>query len=309
MSRTRGGGQRWEATDEERRVADAVSKPLTPKEVARVLLRSPGVVPEAIRIGVGAAAEGLWTSTGLKNLLNAERGQQALPDLVPGAAFYSPEQPFLDALLKCLGSEFTALDLGCGSGRIARHVAPQVRRLVCADVSRLMINRARTHLADHSNIDYRLVGGRSLGGLATATFDVVYAHAVFTLFDLVPALGLLDEVCRVLRPGGAAVISFKTIDRPLWAAQALTDTRLAMRRGRGAGRFRPYTTGQLEAMFELVGMPVVDRCSSDGDDPRGYVVLTGKSTRERLKAEELEGSADRLPRARVRNRDSGSNAL
>jgi SAM-dependent methyltransferase len=309
MSRTGGGGQRWEATDEERLVADAASKPLTPREVARVLLRSPRVLPEAIRIGVGAAAEGLWTSTGLKNLLNAERGQQALPDLVPGAAFYSPEQPFVDALLKCLRAEFTALDLGCGSGRIARHAAPHVHRLVCADVSRLMINRARTHLAEHPNIDYQLVGGRNLAGIATATFDVVYAHAVFTLFDLVPALGLLDEVCRVLRTGGAAVISFKTIDRPLWAAQALTDTRLAMRRGLGAGRFRPYTTGQLEAMFELVGMPVVDRCSSDGDDPRGYIVLTGKSTREQLKAEELGDAADRPPRERARNPDAASNAI
>jgi SAM-dependent methyltransferase len=296
MSRTMGGRLRWEATDEERRLADAVSKPLTPKEVARVLLRSPGVVPEAIRMGVGAAAEGVWTSSGLRNLLNAERVRQELPDLVPGAAFYSPEHPFLDALLKRLNAEFTALDLGCGPGRIARHTAPRVRRLVCADVSRLMIERARVHLADHSNIDYRLVGARTLGVFPSATFDVVYAHAVFFLFDLVPALGLLDEVCRILRPGGAAVISVRTIDRPLWAAQALTDTRIAMRRGHGAGRFRPYTTAQLEAMFELVGMPVVDRGISDDDDPRGYVVLTAESTGERSKAEEFQGATDKLPR-------------
>jgi ubiquinone/menaquinone biosynthesis C-methylase UbiE len=290
MSRTRGGGLRWEATDEERHLSYAVSKPFTTKEVARILLRSPGVVAEAIRIGVGAAADGVWTSGGLRNLLNAERVRQALPDLVPGATFYSPEQPFLDALLKCIGSEFTALDLGCGSGRIARLVAPHVRRLVCADVSRLMIKRARTNLADHSNVAYRLVGGRSLDGLPTANFDVVYAHAVFFLIDLVPALGLLDEVCRVLRPGGAAVISFRTIDRPVWAAQALTDTRVAMRRGRSAGPFRPYTTAQLEAMFELVGLPVADRCTSD--DAGGYIVLTARSTRERLRADELPRSSD-----------------
>jgi SAM-dependent methyltransferase len=276
--RTTGARPRWEATEEERRLAAAVSKQLTPKEVVRVLLRSPGVIPEAVRIGVGAASEGVWASSGLRNLLNAERVRQALPELAPGAAYYAPEQPFLDALLKCLGSEATVLDLGCGSGRIARHVAPHVRHVVCADVSRLMINRARANLAAHSNIDYRLVGGRRLDGLATATFDVVYAHAVFFLFDLVPALGILDEVSRVLRPGGAAVISIKTIDHPLRAAEALTDARLAMRRGRGAGRFRPYTTAQFEAMFELVGMPVVDRCATDGDDPQGYIVLTARST-------------------------------
>ena len=234
----------------------------------------PGSSPRRFASASGAAAEGVRASSGLRNLLNAERVRQALPELAPGAAFYSPEQPFLDALLKCLGSNSTVLDLGCGSGRIARHVAPHVRHVVCADVSRLMINRARANLAAHSNIDYRLVGGRRLGGFPAATFDVVYAHAVFFLFDLVPALGILDEVCRILRSGGVAVISFKTIDRPLWAAQALTETRSVMHQGRGAGRFRPYTTAQLEAMFELVGMPVVGRCASDGDDPRGYVVLT-----------------------------------
>src|SRR5205807_1056826 len=117
----------------------------------------------------------------------------------------------------------------------------------------------------------------TLAGLPTATFDVVYAHAVFFLFDLVPALGLFDEIRRILRPGGAAVISFRTIDQPVWAAQALTDSRIAMRRGHGAGRFRPYTTAQLEAMLDLVGMPAVDRRASEGDDPQGYVVLTAKA--------------------------------
>jgi SAM-dependent methyltransferase len=277
MSRWGGAGGRWEATAEERRRAAAVSGPLTPKEVARILLRSPRAIPEAIRIGLGSAMNGLWTSSGLRNLLNAERVRQALPDLVPGAGLYSPEQPFLDALLKCLDSDATVLDLGCGSGRMARHVAPLVRHLVGADVSRLMINRARDQLADHPNVEFRLLSERSLDGLTTAAFDVVYAHAVFYLFDLVPALGHLDEVRRVLRPGGIAVISFRTIDQPNWAAQALNDTRGAMCRGLGAGTFRPYTTAQLEAMFNLAGMRVVDRCSSDQADLRGYVVLTGRA--------------------------------
>jgi ubiquinone/menaquinone biosynthesis C-methylase UbiE len=250
-------------------------------------MRSPRAIPEAIRIGVGSARNGLWTSSGLRNLLNAERVKQALPDLAPGAAFYSPEQPFLDSLLKCLEPDLSVLDLGCGSGRIARHVAPLVRQLVCADISRLMINSARGHLAAHPNVEYRLVHERSLNGIPAATFDVVYAHAVFYLFDLVPALQHLDEIRRVLRPGGIAMISFRTIDRSPSADQALADARGSMRRGLGAGTFRPYITAQLEAMFELVGMPVVDRCVSDGDDPRGYVVLTGRVKGDRPQAEGL----------------------
>ena len=93
----------------------------------------------------------------------------------------------------------------------------------------------------------------------------------------------MDEMRRVLRPEGTAVITFRTIDQPLWAAQALTDSRVAMRRGHGAGHFRPYTSAQLTEMFALVGLPVVDRRSSDSDDPWGYVVLTAKATREQLR--------------------------
>ena len=138
MALAKGGVLRWEATEEERRLAEAVSTPLSLKAVARVLVRSPDVLPEAIRLGAKAAVAGVWTDSGLRNLLNAERIQQALPHLVPGAAFFSPEQPFLGALLQNLDPEFTVLDLGCGPGRIARLVAPHVRRLVCADVSRVM---------------------------------------------------------------------------------------------------------------------------------------------------------------------------
>src|SRR5207253_3179409 len=101
-------------------------------------------------------------------------------------------------------------------------------------VSRVMIGQARTQLVDHSNIEFRLVDGRTLNAFPASTFDVIYAHAVFYLFDLVPALGLMDEMRRVLRPEGTAVITFRTIDQPLWAAQALTDSRVAMRRCHGA---------------------------------------------------------------------------
>jgi ubiquinone/menaquinone biosynthesis C-methylase UbiE len=283
---------RWEATAEERRLAETASTPLSPRAVARVLLRSPGVLPEAIRLGVKAAVAGVWTDSGLRNLLNAERVQQVLPHLVPGAAYFSPEQPFLDALLRCLDAEFTVLDLGCGPGRIARLVAPHVRRVVCADVSRFMIDTARTQLVEHSNVDFRLVDGRTLSAFPAATFDVIYSHAVFYLFDLVPALGLIDEMRRVLRPGGMAVISFRTIDQPLWAAQALTDSRVVLRRGHGAGHFRPYTSAQLTEMFALVGLPVVDRCSSDRDDPWGYVVLTAKAPEEPVKAADGSSQID-----------------
>jgi ubiquinone/menaquinone biosynthesis C-methylase UbiE len=177
------------------------------------------------------------------------------------------------------------LDLGCGPGRIARLVAPHVRRLVCADVSRVMIDHARAQLAEHPNIDFRVVDGRTLRVFPSATFDVIYAHAVFYLFDLVPALGVMDEMRRVLRPEGTAVISFRTIDEPLWAAQALEDSRVVLRRGHGAGHFRPYTSAQLTQMFALVGLTVVDRCSSDADDSWGYVVFTARAMTEPVTAE------------------------
>ena len=272
-----GKESRWRASRGQRDQAEQIaSSPLTPRSVLRILVHSPTIIPDALRMAASAAYTGMWSSTGLRALLNSQRVLLALPELARGAAQWAPEEPFTSVLRSHLSVEQVVLELGCGSGRISRLVAPRVGRLYCADVSDTMLRETEQALEGARHVHYIRLNGRDLSALPDSHFDVVYAHAVFYLFDLVQLLGMLEEVRRVLRPGGMSVISFRTIEDPVSASQALHDARLVRSRGVGSGRFRPYTLVQLKKMFELVQMPLVDVQESEAGDPSHYLVLTGQ---------------------------------
>ena len=270
--------RRWLVTaDDETRAEVAASAPLSPKAVAKILMRSPRIIPDAVRLAASAAYRGMWSNSGLRALLNSQRVLQAVPGVARGAAQWANPEPFVGTVTSRVLPHHVALELGCGSGRISRHVAPRVGRLYCGDVSTTMLRETRTTLSEYSHIESVLLDGRTLSGLPDGRFDLVYAHAVFYFFDLVPALGMLDEIRRVLRPGGLCIISFRTIDDPVSASVAMEDARLVRGRGLGSGRFRPYTLSQIESMFALVGLPVIDEQSSEAGDPSGYAVVVGKA--------------------------------
>src|ERR1039458_4995055 len=53
-----------------------------------------------------------------------------------------------------LPAEAVGFDLGCGSGRWARFVAPRVGRLHCIDASPAALEVARQNLSGYSNCDF-----------------------------------------------------------------------------------------------------------------------------------------------------------
>lgn len=59
-------------------------------------------------------------------------------------------------------SQCRVLDLGAGVGRIAKHLAPHVREYVLADVSAVMLAKARERLAGIDNCDYIELPGYGL---------------------------------------------------------------------------------------------------------------------------------------------------
>lgn len=97
------------------------------------------------------------------------------------------------------------LDVGCGSGRIVRALAPRVRSIVGIDVSAGMIARAREACAGHGNASFRIAAGTDLAAFADASFDLVTAVDVVPYVEMVGTAaidGMLSEAARVLKPGG-----------------------------------------------------------------------------------------------------------
>jgi SAM-dependent methyltransferase len=97
------------------------------------------------------------------------------------------------------------LDFGCGSGRIARHLAAfePIRELWGVDVDADAIAWVSRHLPGR----YRLIPRRPPTDLASSFYDVVYAGSVFTHLDEADQLLWLEELRRLLRPGGLLVAS------------------------------------------------------------------------------------------------------
>lgn len=97
------------------------------------------------------------------------------------------------------------LEIGCGAGRITRALATRAGEVVGLDADPGTVDVARIQLADLPNVHVVLGNGRNLCDLADASFDVCYSCNVFD--ELLPDLtcGYIEEMGRVLRPGGWAV--------------------------------------------------------------------------------------------------------
>jgi ubiquinone/menaquinone biosynthesis C-methylase UbiE len=100
-----------------------------------------------------------------------------------------------------------ALDVGCGNGRHAEVLATRADRVVALDASRGLIRTARDRAADRG-FDADLVQGDA-AALPLRGDRVGLAVYVATLHHLRPRdrrIASLDELARVLAPGGRALI-------------------------------------------------------------------------------------------------------
>jgi SAM-dependent methyltransferase len=269
---------RWDLTEQELRLVEAAKQPrLSALDALRACLRYPGLVLPALASLRRGAIDGVRNDPSLVWSLNAERIRRAVPDAATGVNWRGAEE-FVEVLRPRITTSDTVLEVGCGSGRVARFVGTEVGELVCCDVSRVALEEAKRNLAHLSNIRYVETRGYRLDPLLDESFDAVYAHDVFLVFDLNQALALLDEIRRVLREAGVFALSFFTIDRPEWAREQLDIVRRANMGDRFSGsQPRAYTSGQIEALCDVVGLEVTDRIYGSEDRGRPHYIVAGRA--------------------------------
>lgn len=111
-----------------------------------------------------------------------------------------------------------ALDIGCGLGRVIDELAPRFSYVVGLDVSSEMLRRAATSTHSH-NRGFVLSDGSGLGCVRTGSVDLAVSFAVFSHL---PAARLtrsyIEEIERVLRPGGGAAFHVNTSSGSWWWA-------------------------------------------------------------------------------------------
>jgi SAM-dependent methyltransferase len=203
-----------------------------------------------------------WDERAREDALYFVDNRLAYGDVDPEAFWRGGESDLLK-LLDLFGLEIgpgdTVLDIGCGVGRLTRPAASRARAVVALDVSEEMIERAKELNAGLGNVTWVLGDGRSLAGVDDGVVDGCVSLVVFQhVPDPQITLGYIEDIGRVLRPGGWAAIHVSNDpsahrrrsglrgrlraltgrgprgqDHPAWLGSAvqLTDAREAARRG------------------------------------------------------------------------------
>ena len=116
------------------------------------------------------------------------------------------------------------LDFGCGAGRVARHVraSPEVAELHGVDVDREAVTWLAARARGAGAGEFTAIPRHPPTLLPDSFFDVVYAVSVFTHFDERLEGEWLDELVRVLAPGGLLVATTLS-PKLVWTRPDLTE--------------------------------------------------------------------------------------
>jgi SAM-dependent methyltransferase len=114
-----------------------------------------------------------------------------------------------------VGRDSVGADIGCGSGRWARLLAPRVGRLLACDASAAALAVARRNLADHDNVDVQLA---DIDRLPIADGSLDFAYCLGVLHHLPDPQRALAAIARKLKPGAPLLvyIYYAFDNRPRW---------------------------------------------------------------------------------------------
>jgi SAM-dependent methyltransferase len=112
----------------------------------------------------------------------------------------------------------SALDFGCGAGRLTQALRDHFDHVVGVDFSVPMLARARELDADR-RCDFVHNDRADLSVLADASFDLAYSSLVLQHIPTALARAYLSELLRVVRPGGLVVV--QVASRPDTSARGL----------------------------------------------------------------------------------------
>ncbi len=93
-----------------------------------------------------------------------------------------------------------ALDVGCGSGNLTRHLIDLGIATLSADISEKFLNLIERNFSRTGLSETIKINGRDLANINDCTFDLAATYSV--LHHVQDYLHLVREMCRVLKRGG-----------------------------------------------------------------------------------------------------------
>ncbi len=130
-------------------------------------------------------------------------------------------------------------DVGGGTGFLTAGLAPLFRQVHVIDGSAAMLEVARKNLSEFDNVEYHLADGASLP-FPAQSLDAVFANMY--LHHVPDPLAAIQEMVRVLRPGGRLVITDMEAHPYAWLKDEMADA------------WQGFDLDQVRAWFEQAGL-------------------------------------------------------
>ncbi len=120
------------------------------------------------------------------------------PDRLSGRYVYSTIATLLRHINIDNLHEHTILDYGCGTGRLAKHLAPICRQLIAVDVSPKMLATAQARLSAYHNVSYILADPSRPLSIGDRVVDFTFSYAALGYFGGSAKFWFtIDEIDRV----------------------------------------------------------------------------------------------------------------
>lgn len=175
---------------------------------------------------------------------------------------------------KPTAEKWDVLDLGCGTGLVGTVIAPHARQLVGVDLSAGMLAKARD-----KKLYQRLEKAELLAmmkGETASSYDVIIAADVFIYVGKLD--GIMEEIKRLLRPGGVLAFSVEALGAPS-SEEGATDSGKDYQLN-STGRYA-HASSYLNKIIQASGFKKHHLTPSDlrleqGEPVQGWLVLLEK---------------------------------
>lgn len=121
----------------------------------------------------------------------------------------------LDVLHQHITSGMDTLEIGAGAGVFTKELAYMTQRLVVADLSAVQLKLNQEHMRDLGIVDlvneYRVLDLVNLGDINDGSFDAVVCIGGPLSYLLDKAKVGVQEILRVLKPGGIAIVGVMSL--------------------------------------------------------------------------------------------------
>ncbi len=138
-------------------------------------------------------------------------------DRLHGEIFNTIEQERLKKILRTAieavktdTKPLRALDYGCGSGNLTRHLIELGMETVSADISEGFLSLIKRNFSQTGLSKVLTINGKDLSNVPSNEFDLVATYSV--LHHVPDYLSIVKEMARVLKPGGVIYIDHEVIE-------------------------------------------------------------------------------------------------